>query len=89
MSIQRLLPSGFIFQQDCAPALRLPGVRFLTGQSGFLAICPVINGDQTGQALVRILVLLCIVLQTAQQHTQFNRQSIYLYLVGSLVSFYL
>ena len=49
--------------------LGLSGVRFLTGQSGFLAICPVENGDQTGQALVRFLVLLCIVLQTAQHQT--------------------
>ena len=34
-----------------------------------------------------VLVFLCIVLKTAQQHRQFNRQSIYLYLVGWLVSF--
>jgi len=69
----------------------LPGVRLLTGQSGFLAICLVKkrrSTDQTGLALVRFFVLLYIVLQTAQQHTQFNCQSIYLYLVGWLVSFY-
>jgi len=43
-----------------------PGVRFLTEQSGFLAICPVKTGDQTGQAFVRFLVLLCIVLHSTK-----------------------
>jgi len=33
----------------------LPGVRFLTGKSGFLAICPK-YGEQTRQAFIWFLV---------------------------------
>jgi hypothetical protein len=42
--------------------LGLPGVRFSTGQSGFLAICPVekIGLNRTGQAFVEIAYEVCI-----------------------------